>query len=144
MERRRTRRPPERPLVLVVDGNSDTRELYAEALSSFGFEIETVDDVADAYTRAWETHPDIMATEISLSTHIDWKFIQDLKRDPRTRDIPVVIVTSQAQGAVRERAEREGCAAFLVKPCLPDDLATTLRDVLTTRVQVHDRVPASH
>jgi two-component system cell cycle response regulator DivK len=143
MERRRARRPPKHPLVLVVDAHADTRELYADALRSFGFEIETVEDVADGYARAWETHPDVIATEIPLSIDPGWKFIQDLHRDPRTRDIPVVIVTSQGRACVRTRAEQEGCAAFLVKPCLPDVLAATLRDVLTTRVQVHDRIPAS-
>jgi len=144
MERRRARRPPAHPLVLVVDGHADTRELYAEALRSSGFETETVDDVADAYARAWETHPDVIATEIPLSMDTGWKFIQDLQCDPRTRDIPVVVVTSQGQACVRARADQEGCAAFLLKPCLPDVLATTLREVLTIRVQVDDRIRTSH
>jgi CheY-like chemotaxis protein len=144
MERRRARRSPAHPLVLVVDGHADTRELYAEALRSFGFETETVDDVADGYARAWETHPDVIATEVPPSTDTGWKFMQDLQGDPRTRDIPVVVVTSDGRATVREQAEREGCAAVLLKPCLPDVLATTLREVLTTRVQVHDRSPASH
>ena len=140
MERRRTGRPPQHPLVLVVDGHADTRDLYAEALRSFGFETETVDDVADAYARAWETHPDVIATEIPLTTDTGWKFMQDLQRDPRTRDIPVVVVTSQGQVCVRARAEQEGCAAFLVKPCLPDDLAITLRQVLKS--QTHEGISA--
>ena len=45
MERRRTRRPPQHPGVLVVDGHADTRDLYAETLRSFGFETDTVDEV---------------------------------------------------------------------------------------------------
>jgi two-component system, cell cycle response regulator DivK len=143
MERRRPRRPPAHPLVLLVDGHADTRELYTDALRCFGFETETVDDFADAYARAWQTHPDAIATEVPLSMDSGWKFIQDLQRDPRTRGIPVVVVTSDARAIVRERAEQEGCAAFLLKPCLPDVLATTLRDVLTIRVQAHDRIPAS-
>ena|SRR6185295_20318428 len=137
MERRRARRLPQHPLVLVVDGHTDTRELYAEALRSFGFETETVDDVADAYSRAFETHPDVIVTEIPLSTEAGWKFIQDVARDPRTRDIPIVVVTSQSDAGVRVRAGQEGCEAFLVKPCLPDDLAIRLRNVL--EIQMHER-----
>ena len=130
MERPLARRSPKRPRVLVVDGHADTREMYADGLASFGFQIETVGDVANAYARALGTHPDAIATEIPFSTDSGWKFIQDLKRDPRTRDIPVVVVTSQGQACVGARADEEGCAAFLVKPCLLDDLASTLRDVL--------------
>jgi DNA-binding NarL/FixJ family response regulator len=40
------------------------------------------------------------------------------------------VVTGHAGPSWRERAEQEGCAGFLVKPCLPDELATELRHVL--------------
>ena len=142
-ERRRARRQrAERPLVLIVDAHADTRELYTTALPSFGFEIHAIDDVADAYAQAWQTHPDVIAIEVAHAADAAWSVIQELKQDPRTRDVPVVIVTSQGQRVVRERAARERCAAFVMKPCLPEDLATTLRDVLS--IQSHDRATASY
>jgi CheY-like chemotaxis protein len=143
MERRRPRQSPARPLVLIVDSHDDARELNAVALASFGFETETVDDPAHAYARAWATHPDIIAAEVSFPQLDGWVFIQDLKRNPRTRDIPVVVVTSHGETPVRERAEREGCAAFLMKPCLPRDLAMTLRSVLG-HTPTHDHISACH
>ena len=130
-ERRHQRRqPPQRPLVLVVDGDGDTRDMYCMALASFGFEIDAIADVASTYVRAWQTHPDAIATEIYRAGETTWNVIQELKRNPRTRDIPVVIVTSQDHPDVRERAAREGCSAFLLKPCLPHELAVTLRGVI--------------
>jgi CheY-like chemotaxis protein len=99
MERRRPRLAPTHPLILLADGHEDTRDLYATSLQSFGFEIATVDDGADAY------------------------------------DIPIVIVTSDAQPGARERATQEGCAAFFVKPCVPEVLATELRAVLNGRLE---------
>ena len=141
-ERRRARRQrPARPLVLLIEGHADTRDLYTTALPPFGFEIHAIDGVADAYAQAWHTHPDVIAIEIA-SADFSWTVIQDFKRDARTRDIPVVIVTSQGQRAMRERAAREGCAAFLMKPCLPEDLARTLRDVLS--IPSDDRATATH
>ena len=119
--------------MLIVDGHADTRELYVTALASFGIETDAIADVTDAYTRAWTTHPDVVTIEIWHAGEDAWKVIQDLKRDPRTRDIPLVIVTSQAQRAARERAAQEGCAAFLTKPCPVDVLARTLRDVLASQ-----------
>lgn len=142
-ERRRAHRQrPQRPVVLLVDSHADTRDLYTMALPSFGFEIVAIEHLADAYARAWQTHPDVIATEIARSTDTCWNVIQDLKRDPRTRDIPVVIVTSHGQRAVREQAAREGCAAFLMKPCLPDHLAATLRDVLSIQPMTGSRAPS--
>ena len=130
VDRRHPRKPPVRPLVLLVDGHRDTRELYTVALPPLGFEVITVADNGDAYSRAWESHPDIIVTELALRQRDGWELVQHLKSDPRTRDIPVVVVTGDGQRPARERAMREGCAAFFCKPCLPEDLALELRRVL--------------
>ncbi len=45
-----------------------------------------------------------------------------------------MVVTGYAAASMRERAEREGCAAFCVKPCLPDALALRLRALLDRNV----------
>ena len=113
MERRHPRSVAARPLVLIVEGHEDTRALYAIGLSSMGFEV------------------DIIVTDLALRQDDGWDLLHDLKQDPRTRDIPVVVITSDGQPVVRERVERERGAACLLKPCLPDALAVELRHVLT-------------
>lgn len=130
MDCRRPRNNPPRPLVLVVDDHDDTRELYIEGLGSFGFEVIAAADGQQACRSAWEFHPDIVVTDLTLRGSDGWQLIQDLQRDARTRAIPVVLLTGHAATSLRERAEREGCAGFFVKPCLPDELATELRNVL--------------
>ena len=129
MEPRRRRPPAARPLVLIVDGHEDTRELYALTLQFFGFETVT-EDGAGALDRAREMHPDIIVTEIALPRRDGWMFVDELKHDPQTSAIPVVVLTSYMEPSLRARAEREGCAAVLTKPYLPDQLAPALRDVL--------------
>jgi two-component system cell cycle response regulator DivK len=136
MERRRPRQPPARPLVLIVDGHDDATELYAAALASFDFEVGTVDDGERAFDCAWEAHPDIIVTEVSLPRLDVWSLVENLKGNPRTRDIPVVVLTGHAVSSLRERAGRDGCAAVLAKPCLPQQLAHDLRDLL-------DRLPGT-
>jgi CheY-like chemotaxis protein len=119
-----------RPLVLIADGHDDTRELYAVALASFGFETIAVADGADAFARAWEVRPDIIVTEIAFGGHDGWTLFADLKGDPRTRNIPLVVLTGRAETSVRARASRAGCAAVLIKPYLPEELAHALRELL--------------
>jgi CheY-like chemotaxis protein len=89
-----------------------------------------VSDDAEAFTQAWLVHPDIIVTELSVPGFDGWAFIRDVKRDARTRDIPIVIVSSDGQAGAREQADRAGCSGFLLKPCLPEDLASALRRVL--------------
>jgi len=125
----RPRSPRARPLVLLADGHDDTRELYAVALASFGFQTIT-DDGAQVLARVSEARPDIIVTDISLPRQDGWSLVGQLKRDRRTRNIPIVVLTGYAEPSVRERANREGCAAFLTKPYLPEELARALRELL--------------
>jgi two-component system, cell cycle response regulator DivK len=139
MDRRRPRNRSPRPLVLVVDDHDDTREMYVLSLGLFGFEAIGAADGQQACHRAWEFHPDIVVTDLTLRGGDGWQVIQDLRRDARTRDIPIVLLTGHASASLRERAESEGCAGFFLKPCLPDDLAAELLNVLNrTVVETHD------
>lgn len=142
MDRRRPRNVPSRPLVLVVDDHDDTRELYVESLVAFGFDAISAADSDQACRRAWEFHPDIVVTDLTLGGGDGWQLLHELKREARTREIPVVLLTGHHEPALRERAEHEGCAGFFVKPCLPDELATELRHVLE-RTIVHEQVSTS-
>lgn len=134
MDRRRPRNIPFRPLVLVVDDDDDTREMYLMSLAALGFEVSAVAACAQACRQAWEMHPDIIVADLPLREADGWQLLQDLQLQPRTRHIPVVLLTGHAAPTVRERAEREGCAAFFVKPCLPDELALELRRVLDSAI----------
>jgi CheY-like chemotaxis protein len=124
--------PPPRPLVLVVQDDEDTRAMYAYALPAMGFDVTIADDAAKAHARASETRPDIIVADVE-SGGDGWTLLRALRRDPRTHDIPVVAVTGDTEPSVRERAEREGCAALCLRSCPPDRLAMGLRIVLERR-----------
>lgn len=142
MERRRQRNVPVRPLVLVVDDHHDTRELYLLGLAAFGFDAIAAADSGAAYRQAFDCHPDIVVTDLTLPGGDGWQLLHDLKREARTRKIPVVLLTGYDEPSLRERAQQEGCAGFFVKPCLPDELATELRHVLE-RTAVHEGASTS-
>jgi two-component system, cell cycle response regulator DivK len=124
--------PAEPSLVLVVDDH-DTRDLYVQSLGLFGFDAIEAADGQDACRQAWEFQPEIVVTDLTLRGRDGWQLIHDLQRDARTSDIPVMLVTGHAAPSLRARAEREGCAGFFVKPCLPDALALELRHVVDNR-----------
>jgi two-component system cell cycle response regulator DivK len=131
MDRRRPPRPPPaRPLVLIVDAHDDTRELYVFSLSAMGFDAMGVANGAEACERAWQTHPDIIMTELAMPNCDGNHLTHKLKQNPRTRDIPVVALTGYVQN---DGADLNGFAAFFRKPCLPDELAAGLHQVLDER-----------
>jgi CheY-like chemotaxis protein len=119
-----------RPLILVADDNADTRELYASAFSRFGFEVIAGIDTIQALARVPSVLPDMIITDVSTPCGDPWEEIHSIKADPRTRNIPIVVVTAHCEPGVRERSERERCAAFFTKPASRDGVATMLRQIV--------------
>ncbi len=129
MERRHPAMP-QRPLVLLVDSRPETLALCALALSATGFNVVPATDGAEAVIRACETRPDIIVTELPMPHYDGWQFLQDLKRSPHTRNIPVVAMSDHVQASIREQPDHDGFAALFTRPCLPGELAEGLRQVL--------------
>lgn len=116
-------------IVLVVQGDADSRAMYAEYFRGQG--LETVAVSTATYALALASKVDIIVTGLLLPGNIDGVgLIERLKADRQTRDIPLIVVTSCAWTRERIRAEQAGCDLFLSKPCLPHDLAREVRRLL--------------
>ena len=117
--------------LMLVQVDVDNRERYAAFFRQHGFLPIPVATASVALSVA--PHADVIVTETLLPGRIDgFEFIARLKRDERTRTIPVIVLTACAWHAERERAEQAGCDAFLAKPCLPDGLLREVRRVLAS------------
>jgi CheY-like chemotaxis protein len=127
--------------VLIVDGQQDRLALNALGLTMMGFDVLAANDSVTALGRVSTRSPNIIVTDLILRQASGWDLLSQLKSDPLTCDIPVVMLTGSAAFETRERAMREGCAALIVTPCLPDRLAVELR-MLLLRHRATDRVSA--
>ena len=117
--------------ILLVDASADTLEMYSLALRAAGYSPLTASNGTDALDQLKHQHLDVVVTEIQLDDgRGGWDLITEIKKDPSTRAIPVVVLTGRAEPSLLMTAKRVGCAAVLMKPCLPDALALVLRQVL--------------
>ena len=120
----------EAPLVLVVDDFQDNREMFAEFLVISGYRVAQAVNGREALDRAFELLPDAILMDLSLPELDGWEATRRLKRDPRTRHIPVVALTGHVLADHAREARDAGCDGFLAKPCLPEVLVVELRRVL--------------
>jgi two-component system chemotaxis response regulator CheY len=123
-------RPGER-VVLVVDDIDDTRTMYAETLRAAGFRVEEACNGREAIDKALGSPPDIVVTDYSMPQMDGAEAARRLAADPRMRQIPVVMISAFPD--VLPREERLMCAAFLAKPCGPEELVRIVRLVLDAR-----------
>ena len=120
----------QRPLVLIVEDQSELRQLYAEQFSISGFDVIEAGNGADAIEHGTTHVPDVVLMDLSLPVVDGWEATRRLKNDSRTAHIPVVALTAHDGSGELQRATRAGCDWFVPKPCPPDALIVEVRRVL--------------
>ena len=125
---------PVRPLVLMVEDDQDTRDMYALFMEFSGLRVLTAGNVDAAVHLAVEHQPDVVVTDFLLGgagTGAD--LCRRLHEDERTAHIPAVLVTGSARKSDTEDALRAGCAEIRIKPYLPDALLNDIQRIVTGR-----------
>lgn len=125
----------DRPLVLIVEDQSDLRQLYVQALTMSGFSVIEAGNGADAITHTSKHFPDVVIMDLSLPVLDGWEATRRLKDDSRTQHIPVVALTAHDGSGELQRATRAGCDWFVPKPCQPHDLIEEVRRVIGAGVR---------
>ena len=118
------------PLVLIVDDVQDNRTIYVLFLKFSGFRIAEAENGEEALQKATALLPDVIVMDLSLPVMDGWEATRRLKRDPRTKKIPVIALTGHALPEHARAAREAGCDLVITKPCLPDQLMDALRRIL--------------
>jgi CheY-like chemotaxis protein len=124
---------------LVVDDSRVIRELIAVNLELEGFEVSTADDGETGVELAAELVPDVITLDVMMPRLNGFEAVQRLREDPRTAEIPVVMVTGRARSADLERGEEVGVEAYLTKPFEPAELVEVV-----TRLAREGRAGSAH
>lgn len=112
-----------RPLVLLIEDFDDAREMYAEYLEFSGLRTIGAADALKGLQLAEQLQPHVILMDAALPGLSGWDATRQLKENPRTRHIPVLMITGHVLGDAKERAIAAGADGFMAKPCLPDELA---------------------
>lgn len=105
--------------VLLVDGDKDTRFMYGTILEHHGYQVLQADDGEEGFRLACTHRPDLVVVELAVPILDGHRLTERLKQDPCTTEIPILVVSAWARAADRELAKRDGCSAYLTKPCTP-------------------------
>jgi DNA-binding response OmpR family regulator len=120
-----------RPLVLVVEDDADTRDMYAMYLDFCGMGVLTETTVDGAFAVAVEHQPDIVVTDFMLrGPESGTDLCRRLRQDPRTAHIPSLLVTGSSRTADTNAAIDAGCSDVRVKPYLPDTMVADIREII--------------
>jgi CheY-like chemotaxis protein len=107
------------PRCIIVDDHGDTRAGYAEFLTAFGFDVKTAADGDELRAILTDWLPDAIVLDLQLPRTDGWQLTREIKSDPRTRHIAVIVVSACVMPSERAEAHAAGCDAFISKPCDP-------------------------
>src|SRR6516225_6823497 len=95
-----------------------------------GFEVLAAEDSEQGCKLAVTEHPDVILMDLEMPVIDRWEPVRTLKKDPRTRNIPIIGMSAYAEASEREKAMTTGCDEFDAKPIEFESLITTVRRVL--------------
>jgi CheY-like chemotaxis protein len=116
--------------VLIVDDDPATRLMCAINLELEGFIVLEATDGLSALARARSEQPDLVVTDVRMPQLDGFGLAEALRRDRRTRRIPLVFLSGETDATNQARAQRLGALAYLTKPVDPILLASRIVDVL--------------
>ena len=120
-------------LILVVDDDLDILYLLTAIFEYQGHRVRTTPD-PDAVRSLLEEHRfDLMILDIMLPRRSGWEILEELRADPRTEHLPVIMLSASGDPANRERGIRLGADDFLAKPFDPDELIARVQGLLMRR-----------
>jgi CheY-like chemotaxis protein len=115
--------------VLVVDDDEVIRQLIAVNLTLEGFEVETAVDGQDCLDKVIEVQPDVITLDVMMPRLDGWVTATQLRRNPETAGIKVVLITARAQEDDRDRGRQVGVDAYLTKPFDPAEMIRVVREL---------------
>jgi CheY-like chemotaxis protein/class 3 adenylate cyclase len=127
--------PSVRERVLVVDDSAAVRHLVADCLRRQGFQIETAIDGEDGLEKATAVAAsdlafDLVLTDYDMPRRTGFELVHALKRDLRTRDVPIVMLTARESRRDQAQMRAAGLTSYLVKPFGADKCIAIVERVL--------------
>ena len=109
--------------ILAIDDDIEVLNLYERFLKPHGFNVVSLTNPQKAVERAKLVHPFAITLDVMMPQKDGWQVIKELKSDPDTKNIPVIICSILEE---KEKGLSLGATDYLVKPFLQDELASAL------------------
>jgi len=116
--------------VLVVEDEVDIADLIRFNLERSGYEVFKAHDGIAGVDLAAKERPDLIVLDLMLPGRDGYGVFRELKRDPRTVSIPVIILTARAQTEDRIQGLEVGADDYLTKPFSPKELVLRVQSIL--------------
>ena len=116
--------------ILYVEDNEFNRKIVRQLLARTSYRLLEAVDGEEGVQSALAAPPDLILMDIQLPKISGLDATRQLRNDPRTATVPVIVVTSFALSGDEHKAKAAGATAYLAKPYSPRELLAKIREIV--------------
>ena len=116
--------------ILYVEDNEFNRKIVRQLLVRTSYRLSEAMDGEEGVATALATPPDLILMDIQLPKMSGLDATRQLRGDPRTASVPIIVVTSFALSGDEQKAKAAGATAYLAKPYSPRELLAKIREIV--------------
>ena len=127
------------PLVMVVDDSLTVRKITSRLLTRMGYQVVTAKDGVDAIEQLADMSPAVMLLDVEMPRMDGFELAKRLRQDPKTKELPIIMITSRSADKHRNYALELGVNEYLGKPYQEDALMRLINHFapLSEPVEIH-------
>ena len=118
--------------VMVVDDSKTVRSYHGSILKSMGIDVVEAENGMEALEKSLDTDIDLYLVDVNMPIMDGYSFITDLRKQDSHKEVPVIMITTQAKEEDRISAYKVGANLFETKPIKPDQLQAYI-EILVNR-----------
>lgn len=115
--------------VLIIDDSPTEAEVVRNMLSSEGYEVLWADAAEKGIRMALEHMPDVILMDVVMPGMSGFQATRKLTRNPQTKDIPILMLTTKDQETDKIWGLRNGASRYMVKPPEREELLAEIREL---------------
>jgi DNA-binding response OmpR family regulator len=116
--------------ILLVDDDPDVLHLLSMAFEGAGHQVLATEDPEEVVASGMAQGFDAVVLDVTMPRRSGWEVLEELRRNPRTEHLPVVMLSTIGDAANRAKGIRMGADDFLAKPFHPDEILARVERLL--------------
>ena len=116
--------------ILVVDDDKTTRKLLGLYLKAKGYEVVSAENGLDAMEKLGTENINLVVTDMNMPYMDGIELTKNLRADENWKDLPIVMVTTEADEDEKKRAFETGVDDYLVKPANAEQISDSIKKIL--------------
>ena len=108
--------------ILTVDDSPSIRQMVRLVLTQAGFKVEEAADGSQGLAKARQQPFNMVVTDLNMPVMNGLSLIRELRGLPAYRGIPIIFLTTESDGAIKQEAKAAGATGWMTKPFQKDQL----------------------